>query len=170
MSDEALLSRYTKGQIGAFDCLYARHKRGVFNFLRRQCHNHAVAEELTHDTWLAVINQAGRYTAQAKFKTWLYRIANNRLVDYWRKYGSSAKVLFEELSDHPSEESLTQGIEIEELRASLKVLSPEQTEALLLKIEGFSHAEIADITNAKPETVKSRLRYATRHLRVAMEA
>ena len=55
VSDEGLLQRYSRGNSHAFEVLYRRYKNRIFAFLRRQCHNRAIAEELTHDTWLAVI-------------------------------------------------------------------------------------------------------------------
>lgn len=171
MRDESLMHIYAAGNALAFEELYRRYKRGLFVFLRRQCSSIEVCEELAHDTWMAIINQANNYKTSAQFKTWLFRIAHNRLVDHWRKHGSSANVLFEELSDSLRAEhtELDSQIKIAELLSSLELLSPEQTEAVLLKIEGFSHAEIADISNAKQETVKSRLRYAAKHLRLSME-
>ena len=179
MQDDALMNAYAKGDARAFEELYRRHKDGVFSFLRRQCDSFEVCEELAHDTWMAVIKQALAYqsnSASAQFKTWLYRIAHNRLVDHWRKYGGDANVLFEELSDVIANDvstnpqpAIESHMQLEELLSSLATLSPEQTEAILLKIEGFSHAEIAEITSAKQETVKSRLRYAAKHLKLSME-
>jgi len=176
MSDEMLMKAYAKGDSLAFEYLYQRNKSALFLFLRRQCENEAICEELAHDAWLAVIRQAENYVDSAKFKTWLFRIAHYRLVDHWRKHGGSSNVLFEELSDSAgaiidaATDTASQGIELQQLLQNLAELSSVQTEALLLKIEGFSHAEIADITDCKKETVKSRLRYATQRLRVSMEA
>jgi RNA polymerase sigma-70 factor (ECF subfamily) len=171
MTDEALMAAYALGNAQAFEQLYKRYKRGLFVFLRRQCSDASVCEELAHDTWMAIIGQSGNYKKTAQFKTWLFRIGHNRLVDHWRKYGSNASVLFEELQDSLSIEQaeIDSQMQVAEILSNLESLSPEQTEALLLKIEGFSHAEIADITNAKQETVKSRLRYAAKHLRLSIE-
>jgi len=172
LSDELLIGRYATGEVAAFDCLYSRHKQVVLQFLRRQCVSHAIAEELVHDTWLAVIKQASNYQTTARFVTWLYRIAHNRLIDHWRKHGSSTNVLIDEVTDSllsrqmdkqtgMHEDTAFDNLVINDLFASLQCLSAEQLAALLLKIEGFSYAEIADITQAGQETVKSRLRYAT---------
>lgn len=173
LSNEALMANYARGHVDAFEVLYARNKDLLFSFICRQCDSREIAEELAHDSWLAVIKQVKNYRANAQFKTWLFRIAHNRLIDYWRKNGSSAQVLFEELSNQllfsEQQESFST-LDIEELITNLEGLSQEQMEALLLKIEGFSHSEIAEITNAKQETVKSRLRYAVKHLRLTMEA
>ena len=171
MRDDALLAAYGRGNALAFEVLYERHKYAVFMFISRQCEQRAIAEELAHDAWMAVISQASSFAQKASFKTWLFRIAHNRLVDHWRKHGSQAKVLFEELNDvHAAQAtSVSESLELQDLLSNLASLSSEQTQALLLKIEGFSHAEIADITNSKPETVKSRLRYASQHLRMQVE-
>lgn len=171
MGDGALMAAYAKGQPLAFEYLYLRHKASVFCFLRRQCHRDEIAEELAHDTWIGVINQAVNYRSEAKFKTWIFRIAHNRLVDYWRKYGASPHCLFDELTEQISdgEDTTPRDAEIRELFNHLKILPQNQIETLLLKIEGFSHSEIAEITATGRETVKTRLRYATRHLRRRME-
>jgi len=166
------MKAYANGDGFAFECLYKRNKSPLFLFLRRQCPNESICEELAHDTWLAVIRQAeNSYLDSAKFRTWLFRIAHNRLVDYWRKHGSNASVLFEEITDTigSTSDTSSQSIELQQLLDNLESLSNEQTETLLLKIEGFSHAEIASITDTKQETVKSRLRYATQRLRTLME-
>lgn len=171
MNDNALLASYGRGNALAFEVLYQRHKTALFVFLNRQCGNREISEELSHDAWMAVISQATSFQPQAAFKTWLFRIAHNRLVDHWRRHGTNAKVLFEELNDvHAAQHSsVSEARELNDILSNIEKLSGEQTEALLLKIEGFSHAEIADITDSKTETVKSRLRYATQHLRVQVE-
>lgn len=171
MRDDALLAAYARGNALAFEVLYERHKFAVFAFVSRQCDQRAVAEELAHDAWMAVISHASTYKADATFKTWLFRIAHNRLIDHWRKYGGNAKVLFEELNDvHAAQGgAVSESMELRDILENLKTLSNEQTEAILLKIEGFSYQEIADITSSKTETVKSRLRYATEHLRLQVE-
>ena len=181
-ADERLIFSYAKGEMRAFDVLYSRHKQPLFNYLRRQSHNDVISEELSHDVWLAVIKQATLFEVKASFKTWLYTIAHNRLVDYWRKAAVSNQVLFDDLTAQQNalnvdsnlefsiQDRSLELLEIEQLLSVLTVLSTEQMTALLLKIEGFSQAEIAEITQVKQETVKSRLRYATKRLRLSMEA
>ena len=170
-SDEALIKAYAGGRVAAFEYLYLRYRKRLFSFLRRQCHCDAISEELAHDAWLAVIRRAGEFDPRAHFRTWLFRIAHNRLVDYWRKHGSSRELLTQEIFDLAADDpDPTPGqIEIREIIQSLEILSAEQLETMLLKIEGFSYAEIAEITDTGTETVKSRLRYATRHMKLALE-
>jgi len=79
-ADETLMLRYRNGDAGAFGRLYARHKGSLYRYLLRQCGQPTVAEELFQDVWLKLIAARSGYAVQARFATWLYRIAHNRLV------------------------------------------------------------------------------------------
>src|SRR5512132_2946022 len=85
--DEQLMLAYREGDAGAFEELYRRHKGGLYRFVLRSVRDRAVAEELYQEIWMRAIEARGRYEVQAKFTTWLYTIAHNRLVDHWRKRG-----------------------------------------------------------------------------------
>src|SRR5260221_10697642 len=84
-SDEELMLAYRDGNPGAFDTLYARHKGGLFRYVLRGVKIRAVAEELYQEIWIRVIEARERYAPSARFTTWLYTIAHNRLVDHWRR-------------------------------------------------------------------------------------
>ncbi len=172
VSDEKLLRAFARGNADAFEVLYRRHKQAVYHFLFRQMDKHSVCEELAQDAWMAVIRQAGQYENSARFKTWLFRIAHNKLIDYWRRQKHRSKVSVVDEIDQlaVTQDRSDESLQLKELSKQLNELAPEQLSTLLLKIEGFSYNEIADITEAKKETVKSRLRYATKHLRLSMEA
>ncbi|MGH8721082.1 MAG: sigma-70 family RNA polymerase sigma factor, partial [Burkholderiales bacterium] len=86
-ADEELMRAYREGDAGAFDRLYARHKGPLYRFVWRSLRDRSVAEELYQEIWMRVIEARGRYTVRAKFTTWLYTIAHNRLRDHWRKRG-----------------------------------------------------------------------------------
>jgi RNA polymerase sigma-70 factor (ECF subfamily) len=76
---------YRDGTAAAFEALYARHKAPLFRFVLRSVRERGQAEELHQDIWMRVIEARSRYEPQARFTTWLYTIAHNRLVDHWRK-------------------------------------------------------------------------------------
>ena len=84
-SDEALMLRYAKGDASAFEELYMRHKAPVFRYMLKLCHNEAVAEELFQEVWMKLINARENYVVSAKFTTYLYRLAHNHFIDYYRK-------------------------------------------------------------------------------------
>src|SRR5438132_7757824 len=86
-SDEQLMLAYAGGDARAFESLYAKHKGALYRFVLRSVGARGEAEELYQDVWLRVIEARSRYTPSARFTTWLYTIAHNRLVDHWRTRG-----------------------------------------------------------------------------------
>jgi RNA polymerase sigma-70 factor (ECF subfamily) len=172
--DEQLMLAYREGHAGAFEELYRRHKGGLYRFVLRNVRERALAEELYQEIWMRVIEARGRYEVQAKFSTWLYTIAHNRLVDYWRKKGLQV-VSLETESEFPANPGFEpQGIleakqGVERFARALEALPPAQREAFLLHEEAdMSPAEIARATGSDPEAAKSRLRYALAKLKEAL--
>ncbi|HUF80046.1 MAG TPA: sigma-70 family RNA polymerase sigma factor [Burkholderiales bacterium] len=171
---------YRDGDAGAFDALYARHKGGVYRYLLRQCRDAAAAEELFQDVWMNLIRARARYTVQARFTTYLYRLAHNRLIDHYRSNSQAAMVSFEgedrealmEIPDGrvaPADETLDARRRAVRLLELLAELPEAQREAFVLQQEGgMSVEEIAQATGVTRETAKSRLRYAMSRLREGM--
>jgi len=178
-SDEDLMCRYRDGDAGAFERLYLKHKGGLFRYFLRQCSDRAIAEELYQDVWMRVINSRDRYEVTAKFTTWVYRIAHNRLIDFYRQSSRQVQQSFddEEAPDtHADPASLdpTHLVAIsrdgQRLMAVVAELPAPQQEAFLLRQEGgLSLEEIAEATGVNRETAKSRLRYAMSKIRRAFE-
>jgi RNA polymerase sigma-70 factor (ECF subfamily) len=178
--DEHLMSRYRDGDAAAFDMLYQRHKGGVFRYLLRQCGNPATAEELAQEIWLNLIRARERYTDSAKFSTYLYRVAHNRLIDHYRKHQRQLADCFADndsmdieniadLSRYEPEHSMNQDTQQAMILNAIANLPAPQREAFLLKEESdLSLQDIADVTGVGVETAKSRLRYAVASLRKAL--
>jgi len=177
-SDEELMLRYGDGDAGAFEALYHRHRGPVYRFLLRQIADSAVAEELFQDVWMRVVDSRGRYEIRAKFTSWVYTIAHNRLMDFYRANGR-AKFLNQEESEAalenapgdemPADLRLDRKRTGERLLAAISELPAAQREAFLLQQEGdMSLEEIAGATGVNRETVKSRLRYAFAKLRATL--
>jgi RNA polymerase sigma factor (sigma-70 family) len=179
-ADEELMLSYGGGDAGAFEALYRRHRGPLYRFLLRQIGDTATAEELFQDVWMRVIDFRGRYEARAKFSSWLYSIAHNRLMDHYRASGR-AKFLEQEESeavldqlaaeDLPAEALIDRKRAAERLLAALSELPEVQREAFLLQQEGdLSVEEIGAATGVGRETAKSRLRYALARLRASLSA
>jgi RNA polymerase sigma factor (sigma-70 family) len=176
--DEQLMLSYAGGDAGAFETLYGRHKGALFRFVLRSVKARGEAEELFQEIWMRVVEARARYKAEAKFATWLYTIAHNRLVDHWRARGLSLVSLDDEDASLP-EPMAGPGAEphrnaearetLERLTAAIAALPLAQREAFLLHTEsGLSVAEIAAATGIGEEAAKSRLRYAMNKLREAI--
>lgn len=178
IGDEDLMLRYRAGDTNAFDTLYARHRGPLFRYLLRQCARRSIAEELFQDVWTNVIRARSRYEVRAKFGTWLYRIAHNRLVDHYRSANPAPHDSLDE-ADGPElvadtstepERRLGAGRRAERLMAAIAELPEEQREAFMLREEGgLGVDQIAQVTGVGRETAKSRLRYAVTRLRRALE-
>ena len=178
--DEELMLCYRDGDAGAFDVLYRRHRGALYRYVMRLCTNPGVADELFQDVWANLIRARRTYTVTAKFTTYLYRLAHNRAIDYFRaQAGRTAVSLDDDDCAPPPEPAAAAGDEPERALAIkqqaarllelLAALPAAQREAFLLQQEGgFSVEEIADATGVSRETAKSRLRYALAKLRQGM--
>src|SRR5262245_36938027 len=178
-ADEELMLSYGGGDAGAFEILYRRHRGPLYRFLLRQVGEAATAEELFQDVWMRVIDSRGRYEARAKFTSWVYAIAHNRLMDFYRASGRARFLDGDEAEDAlaslPASE-LPADDQVERKRLAGRLLEaladlPEvQREAFLLQQEGdLSVEEIGAATGVSRETAKSRLRYAVAKLRASLE-
>src|SRR5258705_9993018 len=150
--DEDLMERFRDGESGAFDVLYGRHKGGLFRYMLRQCGNRGVAEELFQDVWMNLVRARAGYTVQAKFTTYLYRLAHNRLIDHYRKHSHAAVVSFEVVGEEavaevpdererPADDALDAKRQAARLMELIARLPEAQREAFLLQQEGGMSGE-----------------------------
>ena len=183
MTDEALMLAYRGGEAAAFETLYRRWRGKLYRYLLRQCGSAAHAEELYQDVWIKVIGARKGYEVAAKFSTWLFRIAHNRLIDHYRAHARAAVASYDDdpddaeavarlpaaAADKP-EALLARKALAEELVKLIEALPAAQRETFLLAEEGdMTLEEIAAATGVNRETAKSRLRYALAKLRVALK-
>ncbi|MCV0437153.1 MAG: RNA polymerase sigma factor [Hydrogenophaga sp.] len=182
-ADETLMQAFATGDARAFETLYDRHALPVWRFVQRSVHNAALADDLVQDVWFSLVNQAPRYEPRARFRTWLFTLAQHRLVDHWRTHKAHASLDAETgdgaaLADTLAADSgfgpvrqLQSREQAQALLDALAALPAPQREAFLLQAEGgLSLAEIAQATGVNAETAKSRLRYARERLRQTLEA
>ncbi|MEZ5464587.1 MAG: RNA polymerase sigma factor [Lysobacteraceae bacterium] len=176
-SDEDLMLAYGRGDAAAFELLYERHRGPLFRLLLRGLSNRATAEECFQEVWTRVINARERYRPEAKFTTWLYQIANNLLIDQYRRAkpetdGEAAEAIFErsESDEAQPEQVLSDFEQRRRFQRVLEELPDEQRIAIQLRLEqALSLEEIGRITEAGRETVKSRIRYALARIRKAYD-
>ena len=182
-ADEPLMLRFAAGDITAFDTLYARHEMGVWRYVLRNVREQALADDLMQDVWFAVARQAPNYRPTARFTTWLFTMAHNRLVDHFRTTrqhlrlddsgadsghgpGSALVDTLAADSGFGPVRQLESRQQAAALIEAVEQLPHEQREAFLLQAEGEMRVEeIASTTGVSFETAKSRLRYARNHLR-----
>ncbi len=179
-SDETLMLQYVAGDVVAFENLYTRHKGPVYRYILRLCRNEAVAEELFQEVWMKLIKASDNYITSAKFTTYLYKLAHNIFIDYYRK--QSVRIVEDqsvEVDDAEYEqgsvndpEHLTQTNQtMDKIITLLEILPNEQKEVFLLREEaGMTIPEIAETVGINNEAAKSRLRYAIAKLRSGLSS
>ncbi len=173
--DSALMLRYRDGDVTAFETLYRRHKDPVYRYLLRLSGHNETAEDVFQEVWGKIVKARASYRPTAKFTTFLYRVAHNCFIDHVRRNKRHAGSMSLEPELHPdtgeSPETATErSLARERLEAALADLPEEQRDAFLLYEEGgLSVDQIATVTGCNRETAKSRLRYAVKKLRVAID-
>jgi len=177
--DETLMQAYGAGNLAAFDALYARHRAGLYRYILRSTRNPHQADDIFQETWSRVIDARARWQPRARFTTWLLQIAHNLIVDAYRRQPAQAGPQETEAAlatlaaaEHEQpEQQLSDFQTRRRLQLAIESLPDEQRHAILLRLEhDLSLEDIADITGAPRETVKSRLRYATQRIREALNA
>ncbi|TDF34855.1 sigma-70 family RNA polymerase sigma factor [Alteromonadaceae bacterium M269] len=184
MTDEQLMQSFGEGDYEAFEVLYQKHKGGVYRYLLRQTASKSVAEDLFQDVWSQVIAGAANYKVTAKFTTWLYTIARNKLIDGVKHNKVVEKVLDTDCDTRENEDKLADDakerhrpdIAYEQERQMVAIkhcvgrLPSTQLECFLLREEaGLALADIAEMVGSGLEAAKSRLRYAYKNLRECLE-
>ncbi len=176
-SDEQLMLAFQKGDTQAFEMLLTRHEKGVYGFALRMLGDSMLAEEVAQESFLRIIQSASRYRAKASFRNYLYRIARNLCVDLLRKRPREPRTPDLDAGSPGTPEGIPDGnpgpenyVEAAQLRSAIRralaTLPADQREAFLLKeVKGMKLQDVAAITGANLNTVKSRLRYALTRLR-----
>ncbi|HKP64208.1 MAG TPA: RNA polymerase sigma factor [Polyangiales bacterium] len=186
LSDLELLGRFHTGDHAAFAALLSRYQRPVYNFVLRSLGERQVAEDLTQEVFLRVIQGGAGFQSQSKFSTWLFTIARNLCVDHTRRMkhrkhasldasvnpdGDNPLRLVDRIPHHqPSTDRSAAGPRIRErISRALEHLPLEQREVFLLRqVDDLPFAEIAKICDIPENTVKSRMRYALERLQTAL--
>ena len=166
--------RYRNDDATCFELLYQRYRTTLYSYLMHQCGNQATTDELFQETWASLIQARKTYTDSALFKTYLFRIAHNKLIDHYRRNSKASLSSYEDSDGFFSgncspEEQLSFEQQQQQFQKLISQLPEAQREAFLLREQtGLSLEDIARISGTNRETIKSRLRYAINRLRQGM--
>ncbi len=176
LTDERLLAAAAGGDTEAFQSLYERYRDPIFRFAFRLLGSVEAAEDVTHDCFLSLIKQPGRFDPdKASLRTYIYAAARNQATKRYQSFGRETAI--DELAEEPSVADrygpmrLVLDDELAgEVERAVTSLPPLQREALVLfEYEDLSLAEIAEVVGADPGTVKQRLFRAREKLRARLE-
>ena len=167
-SDDDLVEQIRRGDEKAAEELIKRYYSSILFYCKRHCFNSERAEDLTQETFLRLFRNLSGYKGKRKFKAYLYTIANHLCIDESRKIEVYPLENEEEITDASDEiRRIEDRSEVDYL---LKVLSPEQREAVILRFgEQLSFWEIAKIMGCNMRTAQSRVRNALKIMRKEQE-
>jgi RNA polymerase sigma factor (sigma-70 family) len=182
LSDSELVALYLKGDSKSFEALIQKHKNKIYAFILSKIRNRDLAEDIFQDTFIKVINslQKGKYNEEGKFLPWVMRIANNLVIDYFRKSKKMRTIaptdnfdIFDILQDGEKniEDNLVNNQIHKDLRKLIEHLPEDQKEVLKMRYYAeLSFKEISESTGVSINTALGRMRYALINLRKLIDS
>jgi RNA polymerase sigma-70 factor (ECF subfamily) len=180
-SDAAIMLRVAAGDESGFNYLVEKYHRAMIHFLFRMVRNEAIAEEMAQEVFLRVYRSRESYRAEAKFTTWLYRIATNLAVNYARdtRHERAAQTVHldapdeetgttpDVADDEPSaEQQLLQEERMKAIRTHVMALPERQRLAVLMhKYQEMDYRQIGEVLKLSESATKSLLFRAYQTLR-----
>ncbi len=167
LEERAIFERVVNGEREGIADFYRLYHPRLFRFAYRLTNSFSAAEELVNDVMLAVWEGAASFRQQSKVSTWVYGIAYRKCMSHLRRkhIKTVPDISVEHLADETSD-----NIEVAQwVRQGLDCLPVDQRLCMMLVFYvGCSYAEVADITDSKAETVKTRMFYARKKLKATM--
>ncbi len=163
--EQAEIRRSLQGDHEAFASLVRRHQRMIYVLTYRITGSAADAEDLTQEVFIRAHQQLAAFRADAKFSSWLYRIAVNQCLN-WRQHEARREQLHAEWSGQQAESTTADPAQAQRVQAALLQLHPKQRAAIVLTTyDGLNHAEAARLLGCRETTVSWRLFTARRKLK-----
>lgn len=185
LDDQELVSLYMEGKEQAFEVLLLRHKDKMFRAIYNKVRDRELAEDIFQESFVKIINtlKLGNYNEEGKFLPWAMRIAQNLVIDHFRKAGRMRMVgersaksedfnIFSilKLEDENIEQTITRTELEQQMLGLIEYLPESQREIIIQRIfQDLSFKEIADAEDISINTALGRMRYALINLRKLIE-
>jgi RNA polymerase sigma-70 factor (ECF subfamily) len=185
MDAAAIMLQLRAGNMAGFDYLVQKYRKPIIHFMFRMVHNQAIAEELAQEVFLRVYRSRETYRAEARFSTWLYRIATNLGVNHARdtRHERNASTIYLDQADAETgatpdiadtdpgaENNLLRRERLDAIRQHVLALPERQRMAVLMhKYEGMDYKQIGDVLKLSESATKSLLFRAYQTLRVKLK-
>ena len=180
--DKELVERTIKGEKEAFEMIIRKYQQPLLNYVGRMVRERELALDFTQEVFIRTYSSLHSYKPQYKFCTWLFKIASNFIIDYWRKKKINAFSLDQQqrANDLPplqvadEEPSIVKKFETSELRERIeraleKIPAPLREVFVWRHINEFSYEEMAEIKGLPVGTIKNRVFQAKESIRKLLE-
>ena len=181
-TDEDLVGRMAAGEQGAFDAIFERYHKQIYNFIRKQVADRESIEDLVQEVFLRVFKSSKNFDVTKKFSSWIYKIALNEVKRHWKRTatrqtyslntplgedgGDAERADFIEDERAAPAEATEAALFSRNLRELIDLLPEKQKTVVLLKVyQELTFEEISEICDCPLSTVLSRMRYAVNKLR-----
>lgn len=162
LSEKALLESAVRFDERALGELYDRYEARIYSYIYRRTGNESLAEDLTAQVFLKMLEAIRSGKAwHSSFSGWLYRIAHNAVIDYYRQRDRQQQVALEDTltttaSDHNPVVMAEVSLDADRLRAAIGRLTGEQAEVITLRfLEGYSISEVAEMLDKTEGSIKA---------------
>lgn len=162
LSEKVLLEGAASFDERALGELYDRYEARIYSYIYRRTGNESLAEDLTAQVFLkmleAIRSDKGWHSS---FSGWLYRIAHNAVIDYYRQRDRQQQVSLEDTltttaSDHNPVVMAEASLDAQRLRMAIDRLTEEQSEVITLRfLEGYSISEVAEMLDKSEGSIKA---------------
>ncbi len=167
-ADQLLVARYLDGDLVAFDELMTRHERQIYRLCYRFVRNHEDAMDLTQDVFVKAFEKLPSFRGDARFKTWLYRVAVNHCLNHVKKHSQNFVEVTEETGrvKAAADDRLLAQERRRIVRDLMPQLPPRQRAIFEMRMnDNLSYEEIAEILNRSVSTIKSSVFFALTKLK-----
>lgn len=170
MEEQVLIKKVQSGDDEAINSLISGYYQSIFAFFYKNTGNYHQSKDLTQEVFIKMVAGISKYRPKTPFKNWLFTIASNHLKNYYRTLSRHPE--WAEITDEYSittTDIMDVGVETD-IKLALEHLPHEQREAVILRYyNDFSIKEISRITGAMETTVKARIRYGLKKLKIELE-
>jgi len=170
-TDENLMLAVRAGDVSQLGPLFDRHHRSLFDFFARMTGSRAIAEDLVQDVFFRILKYRATFREDSRFKAWMFHIARNARVDYYRKHHPEAVLPEDDTAGFQSStpapgRALEHEEQITLLECAMFKLPAEKREVLVLsRYQEMKYEQIAEVMGCEVGTVKVRVHRALNELR-----
>lgn len=183
LDDKIIVQNILNGDGKAFEMIIQRYQRPLLNYIGRMVGDHELALDFTQEVFIKSYSALNSYQFQYKFSTWLFKIASNLVIDYWRKKKIDSFSMDQQANAENNkppvqipgdDHSIGKKYELQEIREkieyALNKIPPTLRELFIWKhINEFSYEEIAEIKEMPIGTIKNRVYQAKEQLRKLLQ-